>query len=241
MSKKLAVLISPRYSNEYALTKTYTDLSVWTEELRTRGYQVAARVGSNATHSNVSQALSMAVASLQPFDRLVVVFTGLGTWVPRLDQKTGSVEGRARALCPTDFDDNGRLLTNDFLHSIFSMTPRLSTSTLFVDAGHEPLGLTPGALTGAVNPVRQKALLVPPTDSELANVFEDVAGRFDLDPWNIGSPVLSTGKYGQELETGGSLTNTLLGSSAIRTPRGAEKAGIEVQGASMLRRFLPLL
>lgn len=241
MSRKLAVLVSPRYSNEYALTKTDTDLSVWTEELRTRGYQVAARVGSSATYSNVSQALSMAVASLQPFDRLAVVFTGLGTWVPRLDQETGSVEGRARALCPSDFDDNGRLLTNDFLHSIFSMTPRLSTSTLFVDAGHEPLGLPLGTLTGAVSPVRQKALLVPPTNSGLASVFGDAAGRFDLDPWNIGSPVLSTGKYGQELESGGSLTNTLFGSSEIKTSRGAKRVGIEVAGASMLGGFLPLL
>lgn len=112
-----AVVIGTNYEGaSYELSGCVNDAVDWAELLGSEGYAVTSLVAEAATRENIVGALVAAVSVAGRGDRIVVTYSGHGTWLP--DTTADEVDGRDEAWCPDNMQSAG-LLTDDDLAAIF--------------------------------------------------------------------------------------------------------------------------
>ena len=115
---KYAVTIGTNYEGAaYQLAGCVNDADDWSALLGVEGYVGTRLVGSDATRNDIIAALVEAVARARWGDRIVVTYSGHGTWIP--DRSGDEVDGRDEAWCPDDMQTAG-LITDDDLRGIFA-------------------------------------------------------------------------------------------------------------------------
>jgi hypothetical protein len=113
MGKRIAVCIGNNYAGTpYELAGCVNDAWDWTGLLAPRQYDTDVHV--EATADEIREAIARAVYFLNRGDRLVVTFSGHGTWVP--DVNGDEADRRDEALVGADME----LVTDDELAGIFS-------------------------------------------------------------------------------------------------------------------------
>jgi hypothetical protein len=114
---KYAVVIGTNYEGaSYQLSGCVNDAEDWSALLRGEGYSGTTLIGTSATRAAILAALTDTVSRARWGDRIVVTYSGHGTWVP--DYDGDEVDGRDEAWCPDDMQTAG-LITDDDLASIF--------------------------------------------------------------------------------------------------------------------------
>jgi hypothetical protein len=114
---KYAVVIGTNYEGaSYQLSGCVNDAYDWTALLATTGHGVTPLIGRDATRSAILAELDKAVTRARWGDRIVVTYSGHGTWVP--DYDGDELDGRDEAWCPDDMQTAG-LITDDDLSSVF--------------------------------------------------------------------------------------------------------------------------
>lgn len=93
------------------------DAHDWAAELTTRGYSTSVLTDADACYDNVVAALCEAVQNTGYRDRLVITYSGHGTYVP--DNSGDEADHYDEAIVLHDFADNGFLIDDD-LDRIFS-------------------------------------------------------------------------------------------------------------------------
>lgn len=108
MSNRYAIVIGTNYvGTPYSLSGCVNDAEDWATLLSGVGYKVTKLVGSDATGGNIVSAWIDAKARARWGDRIVITYSGHGTWVP--DQDGDEVDRRDEAWCPDDFQRSGVL------------------------------------------------------------------------------------------------------------------------------------
>jgi metacaspase-1 len=100
----------------YELAGCVNDASDWASVLTERGYRADALIDANATRTGILAALRALVQATDRGDRLVVTYSGHGTWVP--DRDDDEVDHRDEAICPVDLRETG-VITDDDLYAVF--------------------------------------------------------------------------------------------------------------------------
>lgn len=112
-----AVVVGTNYQGtDYELSGCLNDALDWGALLGGKGYLVTPLLGSAAIRDVIEETLLREVAALGWGDRLVVTYSGHGTYVP--DRNGDEVDGYDEAWCPDDMQTAG-LITDDTLGSIF--------------------------------------------------------------------------------------------------------------------------
>lgn len=115
---KYAVCIGTNYEGTpYELAGCLNDALDWSVLLIQQGYTVAALVESEASRARITAALTYAVEQARWGDRIVVTYSGHGTWLP--DYSGDEVDRRDEAWVPDDMQTAG-LITDDDLAGIFA-------------------------------------------------------------------------------------------------------------------------
>lgn len=118
MSAKYAVCIGTNYEGTpYQLAGCVNDALDWWALLTNDGYEDTSLLGIEVTRANVIEALTDTVTRARWGDRIVVTYSGHGTWIP--DRSGDEADGRDEAWCPDDMQTGG-LITDDDLRGIFS-------------------------------------------------------------------------------------------------------------------------
>lgn len=115
---KRALCIGTNYvgtSNE--LAGCVNDAMDWTSALTERGYAVTMLLDSGAKRAAILGGIRALVDSAKSGDRIVITFSGHGTWVP--DRDGDEADRRDEAICPDDLRSAG-VITDDQLYEVFS-------------------------------------------------------------------------------------------------------------------------
>lgn len=113
---RYAVVIGTNYDGAaYQLSGCVNDALDWASLLGGAGYSVKTLIGHEATGDNILGALADVVAMARWGDRVVITYSGHGTWVP--DRDGDEIDRRDEAWCPDDFQVAG-VLTDDLLSEI---------------------------------------------------------------------------------------------------------------------------
>lgn len=135
MSKKFALCVGindyPGSSND--LSGCVNDANDWAELLQRNGYETLTLLDSEANKNTVVGCINGFLARARFGDRFVFTYSGHGSWVP--DADGDEADGRDECLCLYDFQSNG-YLTDDELHTIFSMRRFGVRATIFSDSCH---------------------------------------------------------------------------------------------------------
>lgn len=115
---KYAVCVGTNYvGTPYELAGCYNDAVDWMNLLDDNGYEWMTLTDAHATRANILDALTDTVSKARWGGRIVVTFSGHGTWVP--DYSGDELDRRDEAWCPDDFQASG-LVTDDDLAGIFN-------------------------------------------------------------------------------------------------------------------------
>jgi metacaspase-1 len=178
MADKRALCVGINYPGTSSqLSGCVNDAVDWAELLRANGYsQVQVLLDAAATKDAILRALRENVAALGWGDRLVVTYSGHGTWVP--DRDGDEVDRRDEALCPTDFQQ-GRLITDDELQPILGGN-RAGSGVLFLSDSCHSGTVSRLAMTG-VTPAGQPRFVSPAEfmDSMTEERAADLEARVD--------------------------------------------------------------
>jgi hypothetical protein len=129
-----AVCIASNYEGtSSALAGCLNDAADWAAELDRRGYEVATLLGKDATKAGILGALERAVAATKYRDRLIVSWSGHGTWVT--DRDGDEADGRDEAICPDDYARAG-MVTDDDLFKAFSAADHGERVVMISDSCH---------------------------------------------------------------------------------------------------------
>lgn len=131
---KRAICIATNYAGtSSALAGCLNDAADWAAELDRRGYEVATLLDKDATKAGILGALERAVAATKYRDRLVVSWSGHGTWVT--DRDGDEADGRDEAICPDDYARAG-MVTDDDLFKAFSAADHGERVVMISDSCH---------------------------------------------------------------------------------------------------------
>lgn len=120
MRKKLALCIG---INDYPgvagdLRGCVNDANDWAALLRAEGYEIVAMIfDSQATKATMLGAMQSVVGRAGFGDRVVITYSGHGSWVP--DRDGDEADRRDETLVPYDYAA-GNMITDDELHAVFS-------------------------------------------------------------------------------------------------------------------------
>jgi hypothetical protein len=132
MTSKYALCIGNNYpGTDSELAGCVNDANDWMDLLRVEGYQVTQVI--EATKSHAIEELTRVVSGARRGDRVVLTYSGHGSWVP--DRDGDETDGRDECLVMTDFE-NGGLLLDDELHEIFSSSVTGVGSLILSDSCH---------------------------------------------------------------------------------------------------------
>lgn len=111
--QKLALCIGINYpgtSNQ--LSGCVNDATDWADLLQGEGYDVSIVLDNAATKENIlTQLRDTLAAASSRYDRVVVTYSGHGTWVP--DQNGDEIDGRDEALVPVDFRSSNLIIDDE--------------------------------------------------------------------------------------------------------------------------------
>lgn len=114
-----ALVMGTNYSGTaYALGGCLQDGWDWQEALDRRGYAVEPLLGPRATRARMLAEMVAAVGRTGYGHRLVVTWSGHGSWVP--DADGDEPDGRDECILPDDFRTAG-VITDDDLHDVFRL------------------------------------------------------------------------------------------------------------------------
>jgi hypothetical protein len=133
MKRSLHIGINDYPDTGNDLSGCVNDANDWRETLEARGFQTASLLDSEASKSNMVEAISKIVGDTGRDDIAVITYSGHGTWVP--DEDSDEVDGRDEALCPHDITQ-GQILTDDELYEIFSERKRGARIIVISDSCH---------------------------------------------------------------------------------------------------------
>lgn len=153
MKRSLHIGINDYPGTGSDLSGCVNDANDWRETLEARGFQTTSLLDSEASKSNMVEAISKIVGDTGRDDIAVITYSGHGTWVP--DEDDDEVDGRDEALCPHDITQ-GQILTDDELYEIFSERKRGARIIVISDSCHS------GTVTRACN-------FMPGTESDSWN------------------------------------------------------------------------
>lgn len=146
------------YPGKDALKGAVADAQAWGALLDSQGFSVATMVNAEATRANMVAGMIDLVGSSAAGDRLVIQFSGHGTFVPDLNGDEDDEHGAFdEAWCPVDFRE-GNLLIDDDLAPIWDLIPDDVSVTLLIDCCH----------SGSSS----RAIEAPPTADSLARWVE---------------------------------------------------------------------
>lgn len=129
---RLALCIGINYPGTgFELAGCVNDANDWAAELERRGYEVSIMLDREATRQAILDALSDLVDSLEYKDRLVITYSGHGTYVP--DRDGDEADRRDEAICPMDLRSAG-VITDDTLYEQFSKAPYGSRVLMVADS-----------------------------------------------------------------------------------------------------------
>lgn len=175
-----AICIGTNYTGaSYALGGCENDARDWAAELDRRGYAVTQLLGTDASRGAILDAIERAVADTAYRDRLVVTYSGHGTWTP--DQDGDEADGRDEAICPDDFERAG-LITDDDLYEVFSPAGYGERVVMISDSCHSGTlqRFAAPALAGTVSTPRKVKFLPPAawaTDLTAARAVQHLPAR----------------------------------------------------------------
>lgn len=126
---KRALCIGINYPGTNAqLAGCVNDALDWQLLLSAQGYEVDLVLDQDATLQNVLAKMTDLVERSRFGDRIVVTYSGHGTWLP--DKDGDEADGRDEAMVMVDYLAGG-LLVDDTLHEVFSHT-RLGVGALIL-------------------------------------------------------------------------------------------------------------
>lgn len=126
--------------NEYPgtdanLSGCVNDAEVWGKILGGLSYEVCMRTDENATRDNILTTLRNTIGNAKPKDRVVITFSGHGTFVPDAAWGKDETDGADEAWCPHDVMTNGIIL-DDELATIFRSAAKGVRITMISDSCH---------------------------------------------------------------------------------------------------------
>lgn len=110
------VVIGTNYDRTpYQLAGCLNDAVDWATLLSDAGYWVTVLLGGEATYNRIASSIQDAVSKARWGDRIVITYSGHGTWVP--DRDGDEADRRDEAWCPDDMQTAG-VLTDDVLATL---------------------------------------------------------------------------------------------------------------------------
>ena len=110
------------------LSGCVNDANDWGDLLTSRGYQVTRMFNQDATRGNIEAALREHVSKLRYRDRLVIQYSGHGSWVP--DSSGDEEDGRDEVWVSADL----KYLTDDTLNEILRSRAYGTRVSMFSDS-----------------------------------------------------------------------------------------------------------
>ena len=148
------------------LSGCVNDANDWAAELKRRGFQVTKLLDKQATGKAMRAAIAATIAKAGAGDKVVITYSGHGSFVPDLDGD--EPDGKDEALCPHDVDTKG-VITDDELFELYSARTRGSRLVFLSDSCHSgtvakfaPIR-TPPTTSGRSAPQRTVRFLPPAT------------------------------------------------------------------------------
>lgn len=115
---KHALTVGTNYpGTSYQLSGCRADALDWSDALSARGYTVETLLDEGATRDAILSKMRALVEGADTGDRIMVTFSGHGTWVP--DRDGDEADQRDEAICPNDLRTSG-VITDDTLYEVFS-------------------------------------------------------------------------------------------------------------------------
>lgn len=159
------------YAAPNTLTGCVHDAHTWADLLTANRFATRLLIDAEARYEAVLAALRELVQSSRAGDVLVFQYSGHGTTVPDLTQRT--VDGVEEAMVPVDFSaDHPKLLMDFELGTIFNALPAGVNLTCFIDCCHSGTilrvfaGRAPSGGAGAA----EKARFITLSEEEIAAV-----------------------------------------------------------------------
>jgi len=109
------------------------DANDWTQALQARGYSVTTLLDKQATKAGMVRAITRLIGGGARGDRLVITFSGHGTYQP--DADGDEVDGLDEGLCPYDIRTAGPLI-DDEIRTIFGTRKPGVRLLLIADSCH---------------------------------------------------------------------------------------------------------
>lgn len=154
------------------------DAQDWADELTKRGFDTELMLDSEATGEAMRAGIRRKLAGAATGDRVVITYSGHGTWVP--DDSGDEPDGRDEALCPYDIFTNGPLV-DDELYDILSERHRGTRVVVISDSCHSGTvaRLAPplGASTDKVRFLPPSVFLAPDEAARASRIPRVAAGR----------------------------------------------------------------
>lgn len=126
----LCVGINDYPGSDFDLSGCKNDADDWAELLANRHFGVETLIDQQATRAAFLDRLGDAIGALGYRDRLVVTFSGHGSWVP--DLSGDERDGRDECLVMADFE----YVLDDDLAALFAQRPRGSRIVFISDSCH---------------------------------------------------------------------------------------------------------
>ena len=118
MAKKaLCIGINNYPGTDLDLRGCVNDAEDWAAALAARGFSVQKLIDAQATKAAMSAAITALVSGARSDDRLVITFSGHGTYAP--DRNGDEPDGLDEGLCPYDIKQ-GKVLIDDEIHQLFA-------------------------------------------------------------------------------------------------------------------------
>ena len=134
MSKKaLCIGINNYPGTDMDLRGCVNDAEDWAATLSGRGYAVQKLIDGQATKAAMVAAIRGLVQDAASGDRLVITFSGHGTYAP--DENGDEPDGLDEGLCPYDIKQ-GNVLIDDEIHQLFAQRAARVRILLISDSCH---------------------------------------------------------------------------------------------------------
>jgi hypothetical protein len=133
-SKALCIGINNYPGTHMDLSGCVNDAQDWAAVLQQRGYAVSALLDAQATKAAMVQAMTSLIGGAAGGDRLVITYSGHGTYQP--DQDDDESDGLDEGLCPYDIQTGGGALIDDEIHAIFAARKPGVRLLLIADSCH---------------------------------------------------------------------------------------------------------
>lgn len=135
MAKKaLCIGINDYPGTQMDLQGCVNDARDWAAVLGGRSYSVACLLDEQATRNAIMESIRDLVSAAAPGDRIVITYSGHGTYQPDLDGD--EADGLDEALCPYDIQTAGRALLDDEIRELFQARPPGIRLLLISDSCH---------------------------------------------------------------------------------------------------------